>query len=71
MAYGIFGFIVWGLFMTLTAIAFYIWGVRRGQFRNIEGPKYRMLEDREPEPWPGREPSEPREDAGELAMLRQ
>jgi nitrogen fixation-related uncharacterized protein len=29
-----------------------IWGWKTGQFKNIEEAKYRMLEDREPEPWP-------------------
>jgi cbb3-type cytochrome oxidase maturation protein len=38
----------------LIALALFIWGRRSGQFRDIEEAKYRMLEDREPEPWPGR-----------------
>jgi nitrogen fixation-related uncharacterized protein len=33
-------------------VALFIWGWRTGQFREIEEPKYRMLEDREPQPWP-------------------
>jgi cbb3-type cytochrome oxidase maturation protein len=45
----------WMLLMALTGIALLFWGWRTGQFRDVEEPKYRMLEDRDPEPWPGRE----------------
>lgn len=55
MTIGLLGFIGWGIFLTLTAIGLFVWGYRRGQFKDIEEAKYRMLEDREPEPWPGRE----------------
>jgi nitrogen fixation-related uncharacterized protein len=55
MTIGILGFIAWGIFLVLTAAGLFIWGYRRGQFKGIEEAKYRMLEDREPEPWPGRE----------------
>jgi cbb3-type cytochrome oxidase maturation protein len=41
----------WMAFVMLTGIALLIWGWRTGQFHDIEEPKYRMLEDREPEPW--------------------
>ena len=44
----------WAAFVMLSAIVLAIWGYASGQFRNIERPKYRMLEDREPEPWPDR-----------------
>lgn len=27
---------------------FFIWAVKRGDFDDIEGPKYRMLDDEEP-----------------------
>jgi nitrogen fixation-related uncharacterized protein len=37
------------------AVVLFVWGWRNGQFKNIEEAKYRMLDDREPEPWPGRE----------------
>jgi nitrogen fixation-related uncharacterized protein len=40
------------IFVVGTGIALLIWGWRTGQFKNIEEAKYRMLEDREPEPWP-------------------
>jgi cbb3-type cytochrome oxidase maturation protein len=55
MTLGILGFIGWGIFLVLTAIGLFIWGYKKGQFKDIEEAKYRMLEDREPEPWPGRE----------------
>ncbi|GEM_PF-855756 len=43
------------LFVFVTAAGLLIWGWRSGQFRDVEEPARRMLEDREPEPWPGRE----------------
>ena len=38
--------------IALSAIAFLIWGLATQQFKNVEEVKYKMLEDREPEPWP-------------------
>jgi nitrogen fixation-related uncharacterized protein len=35
-----------------TAIIFLVWGFVSGQFKNVEEAKYRMLEDKEPQPWP-------------------
>ncbi len=38
---------------------FFIWAVKRGDFDDVEGPKYRMLEDDEPSTKhspPGEEP---------------
>ena len=32
----------------------YVYLVAAGQFHDIEEAKYRMLEEREPEPWPER-----------------
>lgn len=32
---------------------FFIWTVKRGDFDDVEGPKYRMLDDDEPPPVPG------------------
>jgi len=55
MAIGVLLFIAWIVFMAITVIAFIVWFFREGQNKDIEEPKYRMLEDREPEPWPGRE----------------
>ncbi|WP_162141307.1 cbb3-type cytochrome oxidase assembly protein [Paucidesulfovibrio longus] len=32
------------------------WGLRSGQFRNVEQAKFEMLDDRDPAPWPTNEP---------------
>lgn len=50
--------VAWMLFVVVTTLGLLIWGWRRGQFRNVEEPKYRMLEDREPAPWPPRKEGE-------------
>jgi nitrogen fixation-related uncharacterized protein len=52
MALGLWVFLGWMIFVVFTGAAFLIWAWRNGQFRNVEEAKYRMLEDREPEPWP-------------------
>lgn len=52
LPFGMWVVLGWMAFVILTGIAFLVWGWRTGQFRSIEEPKYRMLEDREPEPWP-------------------
>ena len=52
MSLGIWVLVAWMIFMAFLGIAFLVWGWRKGQFRNVEEPKYRMLEEREPEPWP-------------------
>ena len=36
------------LSLVLVFLGFLIWGIKSGQFRNIEEPKYRILEDGEP-----------------------
>jgi nitrogen fixation-related uncharacterized protein len=54
MPLGMWVVVGWMAFVALTGVAFLVWGWRRGQFRNIEEAKYRMLEEREPEPWPER-----------------
>lgn len=54
MAIGLWTIVVWMAFVTLTAIAMTVWAWRAGQFKDVEEAKYRMLDDREPEPWPGR-----------------
>jgi nitrogen fixation-related uncharacterized protein len=48
-------FLFWVGVAAAIGISFLIWAWRSGQFKNIEEAKYRMLDDREPEPWPGRE----------------
>ncbi len=44
----------WMAFMVVVGVAFFVWGWRSGQFRDVEASKRTMLEDREPEPWPRR-----------------
>ncbi len=55
MPLGLWVVLGWMLFVALTGVVFLVWGWRRGQFRDIEEAKYRMLEDREPEAWPDQE----------------
>ncbi len=54
MPLGLWVVIGWMAFVALTAVAMIVWGAKTGQFKDIEEAKYRMLEDRDPEPWPGR-----------------
>ena len=54
MPLGMWVVVGWMAFVALTGVAFLVWGWMRGQFRDIEEAKYRMLEEREPEPWPER-----------------
>jgi cbb3-type cytochrome oxidase maturation protein len=54
MPLGMWVVVGWMAFVALTGVAFLVWGWRCGQFRDIEEAKYRMLEEREPEPWPER-----------------
>lgn len=44
----------WMAFVFLISVCFLLWAFRHGQFRDVESAKYRMLEDKEPEPWSGR-----------------
>jgi nitrogen fixation-related uncharacterized protein len=55
MPIGMWAVVGWMALVAFIAILFLIWGWRTGQFRNIEEPKYRMLDDKEPEPWPDSE----------------
>jgi hypothetical protein len=52
MPLGMWVVVGWMAFVILTGVAFLAWGWTHGQFRNVEEAKYRMLEDREPQPWP-------------------
>jgi cbb3-type cytochrome oxidase subunit 3 len=54
MGIGLIFFTAWIVFMAITVIAFIAWFFHEGQHKNIEEAKYRMLEDHEPESWPGR-----------------
>ena len=58
MVLGLWLLVAWMILMACIGIAFVLWGWRSGQFRNIEEPKYRMLDEKEPEPWPGRKGGE-------------
>jgi nitrogen fixation-related uncharacterized protein len=44
----------WMVFVAITAVVMIIYGWRTGQFKDVEEAKYRMLEDHEPQAWPGR-----------------
>lgn len=48
-------FLAWTALEIVVVVAMIRWGFENGQWKDIEEPKYRMLIDREPEPWPGRE----------------
>ena len=52
MPFGMWVVVGWMAFVALTGVVMLIWGWKRGQFKDIEEAKYRMLEDREPEAWP-------------------
>jgi len=54
MPFGLWVFVGWMAFVMLTGVASIVWGWKNGQFVDIEEAKYRMLEDREPAPWPER-----------------
>lgn len=58
MALGVWFIVGWMLFVALTAVVMLIWGWKRGQFKDIEEAKYKMLEDHEPEAWPDRKGGE-------------
>ena len=51
MPTGLWVVVGWMLFVMLTGIIFLMWGLKHGQFDDIEEAKYRMLEDHEPVPW--------------------
>ena len=58
MPWGLWVVVGWMGFVALTAIVLMVWGWCRGQFRDVEEAKYKMLRDREPEPWPGQKEDE-------------
>ena len=51
MVLGVWLIVGWMAFMVMVGGALFAWGWRNGQFRDIEESKYRMLEDRDSEPW--------------------
>jgi len=54
-------FVAWTLLEILIVVVTIVWGFETGQWKDIEEPKYRMLIDIEPQPWPGRD-KKPEED---------
>jgi cbb3-type cytochrome oxidase maturation protein len=50
---------VMSLLLLIIFLGFLIWGIRTGQFRNIEEPKYRMLEKDEDVSENGKKEGEP------------
>ena len=52
MVLGVWLIVGWMAFMVMVGGALFAGGWRNGQFRDIEESKYRMLEDRDSEPWP-------------------
>jgi nitrogen fixation-related uncharacterized protein len=46
--------VAWMIFVPLVAIGLIFNGWKTGQFKDVEEAKYKMLEDRDPEPWPDR-----------------
>jgi hypothetical protein len=54
MPMGMWVVVGWMIFVPFTVIVFIISAWKSGQFKNIEEAKYKMLEDKEPEPWPDR-----------------
>lgn len=54
MPFGLWVVVGWMGLVSLSGLAFIAWGLRSGQFDDIEEAKYRMMEDREPQGWPAR-----------------
>jgi cbb3-type cytochrome oxidase maturation protein len=54
MPWGMWVVVGWMALVSFTALLLFVWGCEHGQFDDIEEAKYKMLEDKEPEPWPGR-----------------
>nr|MBF0221643.1 cbb3-type cytochrome oxidase assembly protein CcoS [Desulfobulbaceae bacterium] len=50
--------LLFSLFLGVAAWLFFVWGVKSGQFDDIEGPKYRIFDDDEEENLIGRDNSE-------------
>jgi nitrogen fixation-related uncharacterized protein len=54
MPLGLWIVVAWMVFVVITGIVLLIYAWHSGQFKNVEEPKYRMLEEKEPQDWPGR-----------------
>lgn len=59
MPVGVILFIAWMALEVVVVVASIVWGFENRQWKDIEDAKYRMLIDRELEPWPGREKPAP------------
>lgn len=59
MPLGMWVVVGWMALVALTGVIFLAWGWKNGQFKDIEEAKYRMLEEKEPEPWPDRKGGQP------------
>ncbi len=56
MPLGLIVVVVWMAFVFLVGLVMMWWGISSGQFADVEEPARRMLEDREPLPWPDTSP---------------
>jgi cbb3-type cytochrome oxidase maturation protein len=45
----------------ITFLGVFIWGIKTGQFRNVEEAKYRMLDDKDKSKMPGTIPNPDKE----------
>ncbi len=61
MNLGVILFVAWTALEIFFIIGTVLWTVENGDWKNIEQPKYDMMEDREPADWPGRTPWPKRE----------
>jgi hypothetical protein len=61
MLWGFILFIVWTALEIVVVIGTIMWSVGNGDWKNIEEPKYAVLQDRELADWPGRQPWAKRE----------
>ena len=58
MPLGLWVVILWMAFVFLFGLALMAWGLVTHQFDDVQEPARRMLEDIEPQSWPGRGGSE-------------
>ncbi len=54
MPIGVLLFLAWMALEAVVVLAMIVWGFENKQWKDMEEPKYRMLIDHEPQPWPGR-----------------
>lgn len=56
MSPGLWLIALWSAGIIVALLIWLSWGLDHGQFDDLEETKYTMLEEREPEGWPGRRP---------------